>query len=197
MTSSADGVHLDVLGLGESSVDTSISSTRAAGARHGVQAPDSRAHSTPPGAKSPACSTRAADWVFATGYLGPLGNDDNGRLIRNDWSGAAWTCHRRSSAMRRLVLPSSWSTSRPGNARCLASDPALDIAEGEIDPAVLTARVLHIDDVDEKARHSHGTSREGARRDRDERSRSGDSVHARPRRQCHDPDFCRAWYRQH
>jgi sugar/nucleoside kinase (ribokinase family) len=30
-------------------------------------------------------------------------------------------------------------------------DSALDIADGEIDPAVLTARVLHVDDVDEQA----------------------------------------------
>ena len=30
-------------------------------------------------------------------------------------------------------------------------DPGLDITEAEIDPAVLTARVLHVDDVDEEA----------------------------------------------
>ena len=106
----------------------------------------------PPAGKSPACSRPAADWACGPGTLGPLGNDDNGRLIRNELERRGVDLSQvlvRDAPARFAIILVDEST---GERTVLwHRDPALDIAEGEIDPAALTARVLHVDDVDEKA----------------------------------------------
>jgi sugar/nucleoside kinase (ribokinase family) len=86
------------------------------------------------------------------GYLGPLGNDDNGRLIRAELErrgvDLAHVVVRDAPARFAIILVDESTGER---TVLWHRDAGLDIAEGEIDPAVLTARVLHVDDVDEQA----------------------------------------------
>ena len=88
----------------------------------------------------------------SAGYLGPLGNDDNGRLIRDELERRDVDLshvHRARGAGQFAIILVDEST---GERTVLwHRDPGLDSATGEIDPAALTARVLHVDDVDEQA----------------------------------------------
>ena len=152
MTPSPRDSRLDVLGLGESSVDH-VNLLPTAPLARGT-ASKLRISSAFDAAGGQVASMLAAcsGLGLRTGYLGPLGNDDNGRLIKAE-------LERRGVDMSSVVMrdaPSRFAIilvdESTGERTVLwHRDPALDIAAGEIDRAVLTARVLHIDDVDEEA----------------------------------------------
>ncbi len=151
MTHSSDG-PLDVLGLGESSVDH-VNLLPTAPLARGT-ASKLRISSAFDAAGGQIASMLAACSLMGlrSGYLGPLGNDDNGRLIRSELERRGVNMSHvlvRDAPARFAIILVDEST---GERTVLwHRDSALDIAEGEINPAVLTARVLHVDDVDEQA----------------------------------------------
>jgi sulfofructose kinase len=152
MSHTPDRVPLDVLGLGESSVDH-VNLLPAAPLARGT-ASKLRISSTFDAAGGQIASMLAAcsSLGLRAGYLGPLGNDDNGRLIRDELESRGVDLSHvivRDAPARFAIILVDEST---GERTVLwHRDPGLDIAEEEIDPSVLTARVLHVDDVDELA----------------------------------------------
>lgn len=152
MTDPLAATRLDVLGLGESSVDH-VNLLPTAPLARGT-ASKLRISSTFDAAGGQIATMLAAcsGLGLRAGYLGPLGSDDNGRLIRSelerrgvDLSGVLV----RDAPARFAIILVDEST---GERTVLwHRDPGLDIGEGEIDSSVLSARVLHVDDVDERA----------------------------------------------
>ena len=143
---------LDVLGLGESSVDH-VNLLPTAPLARGT-ASKLRISSAFDAAGGQIASMLAAcsGLGLRSGYLGPLGSDDNGRLIRNELERRGVDLSNvlvRDAPARFAIILVDEST---GERTVLwHRDPGLDIGDGEIDPAVLTARILHVDDVDEQA----------------------------------------------
>jgi len=152
MTHSYAGSRLDVLGLGESSVDH-VNLLPTAPLARGT-ASKLRISSAFDAAGGQIASMLAAcsGLGLRAGYLGPLGNDDNARLIRSELERRGVDLSDalvRDAPARFAIILVDEST---GERTVLwHRDSALDIADDEIDPAVLTARVLHVDDVDEQA----------------------------------------------
>jgi sulfofructose kinase len=152
MSNTPERVLPDVLGLGESSVDH-VNLLPAAPLARGT-ASKLRISSTFDAAGGQIASMLAAcsSLGLRAGYLGPLGNDDNGRLIRDELKSRGVDLSHvivRDAPARFAIILVDEST---GERTVLwHRDPGLDIAEGEIDPSVLTGRVLHVDDVDELA----------------------------------------------
>jgi sulfofructose kinase len=152
MTQPFGSLQLDVLGLGESSVDH-VNLLPTAPLARGT-ASKLRISSTFDAAGGQIASMLAAcsGLGLRTGYLGPVGNDDNGRLIRSELENRGVDLSNvlvRDAPARFAIILVDEST---GERTVLwHRDSGLDIGEGEIDPAVLTARVLHVDDVDELA----------------------------------------------
>lgn len=143
---------LDVVGLGESSVDH-VNLLPTAPLARGT-ASKLRISSAFDAAGGQIASMLAAcsGLGLRTGYLGPLGNDDNGRLIRSELESRGVDLSNvlvRDAPARFAIILVDEST---GERTVLwHRDSGLDIKDGEIHPSVLTARVLHVDDVDELA----------------------------------------------
>ena len=152
MTHSAGGARLDVVGLGESSVDH-VNLLPTAPLARGT-ASKLRISSTFDAAGGQIATMLAAcsGLGLRAGYLGPVGNDDNARLIRAELERRGVDLSHvlvRDAPARFAIILVDEST---GERTVLwHRDAGLDIGEGEIDPAALTARVLHVDDVDEQA----------------------------------------------
>jgi sulfofructose kinase len=144
--------RLDVVGLGESSVDH-VNLLPTAPLARGT-ASKLRISSAFDAAGGQIASMLAAcsGLGLRTGYLGPLGNDDNGRLIRSALESRGVDLSNvvvREAPARFAIILVDEST---GERTVLwHRDAGLDIKDGEIDPSALTARVLHVDDVDELA----------------------------------------------
>jgi sulfofructose kinase len=143
---------LDVLGLGESSVDHVNLLPTAPLARGTASKLRISSAFDAAGGQVASMLTACSGLGLRTGYLGPLGSDENGRLIRNE-------LERRGVDMSSVIVrdaPARFAIILVDESTGVRTvlwhrDPRLDIAEGEIDPAVFTARVLHVDDVDEEA----------------------------------------------
>ncbi|MEA2343756.1 MAG: sulfofructose kinase [Thermoanaerobaculia bacterium] len=152
MTHPAAPYTHDVLGLGESSVDH-VNLLPTAPLARGT-ASKLRISSAFDAAGGQVASMLAACSALGlrTGYLGPLGNDANGRLIRDELVrrgvDVSSVIVREAPARFAIILVDESTGER---TVLWHRDPGLDITEAEIDPAVLTARVLHVDDVDEEA----------------------------------------------
>jgi len=152
MTEPIAATRLDVLGLGESSVDH-VNLLPTAPLARGT-ASKLRISSTFDAAGGQIATMLAAcsGLGLRAGYLGPVGNDDNGRLIRGELERRGVDLSDvmvRDAPARFAIILVDEST---GERTVLwHRDPGLDIGEGEIDSSVLTARVLHVDDVDERA----------------------------------------------
>ena len=144
--------QLDVLGLGESSVDHVNLLPTAPLARGTASKLQISSAFDAAGGQIASMLAACSGLGLRTGYLGPLGNDDNGRLIRSELENRGVDLSNvlvRDAPARFAIILVDEST---GERTVLwHRDSGLDIAEGEIDPAVLTARVLHVDDVDELA----------------------------------------------
>jgi sulfofructose kinase len=147
-----DSLTLDVLGLGESSVDH-VNLLPAAPLARGT-ASKLRISSAFDAAGGQIASMLAAcsSLGLRAGYLGPLGNDENGRLIRTELEGRGVDLSHvivRDAPARFAIILVDEST---GERTVLwHRDPGLDIPENDIAPDLLTARVVHLDDVDERA----------------------------------------------
>jgi sugar/nucleoside kinase (ribokinase family) len=152
MTSPAASISLDVLGLGESSVDHVNLLPTAPLARGTASKLRISSAFDAAGGQIASMLTACSGLGLRTGYLGPLGNDDNGQLIRKELErrgvDLSHVLVRHAPARFAIILVDESTGER---TVLWHRDSALDIAEGEVDPAVLTARVLHVDDVDEKA----------------------------------------------
>jgi sugar/nucleoside kinase (ribokinase family) len=143
---------LDVVGLGESSVDYINLLPRVPGA---------------PGVPSKlrissqfvACGGQVATMLAACSalglrarYLGPVGNDENGRRIREelerrDIDVSSLIVHEAASRFAIILVDES-----TGERTVLwHRDTRLTLGETEIHRAMLAARVLHVDGVDEDA----------------------------------------------
>jgi len=143
--------RLDVLGLGESSVDHVNLLPTAPLARGTASKLRISSAFDAAGGQIASMLTACSGLGLRAGYLGPLGNDDNGRLIRSELARRGVDLSQvlvRDAPTRFAIILVDEST---GERTVLwHRDPALDIQD-DIDPAVLTARVLHVDDVDERA----------------------------------------------
>lgn len=152
MPHTVDRLSLDVLGLGESSVDH-VNLLPAAPLARGT-ASKLRISSAFDAAGGQIASMLAActSLGLRAGYLGPLGNDENGRLIRTELERRGVDLSHvivRDAPARFAIILVDEST---GERTVLwHRDPGLDISEADIAPEVLTARVVHVDDVDERA----------------------------------------------
>lgn len=142
---------MDVIGLGESSIDYVNVLPQAPG----PDAPSKLRIES----KFDSCGGQVATMLAAASglglrasYLGPIGNDDNGRRIREELT------RRRvdvsdaivhDAASRFAIILVDEST---GERTILwHRDERLALAEDEITPAMFTARALHVDGVDEPA----------------------------------------------
>jgi sulfofructose kinase len=152
MTHSSAAIRFDVLGLGESSVDHVNLLPTAPLARGTASKLRISSAFDAAGGQIATMLTACSGMGLHTGYLGPMGNDDNARLIRLELERRGVDLSNalvRDAPARFAIILVDEST---GERTVLwHRDPALNIADGEIDAAVLTARVLHLDDVDEQA----------------------------------------------
>jgi len=143
---------LDVVGLGESSVDHVNLLPTAPLARGTASKLQISSTFDAAGGQIASMLAACSGLGLRTGYLGPLGNDDNGRLIRSELENRRVDLSNvlvRDAPARFAIILVDEST---GERTVLwHRDSGLDIKAGEIDPSVLTARVLHVDDVDELA----------------------------------------------
>lgn len=89
---------------------------------------------------------------LTTSYLGPIGNDENGRRVRADLDARHVDLSRvitRDAHNQFAVVLVDQST---GERTVLwHRDPGLLLGDAPVDPAMLQGRVLHVDDVDEEA----------------------------------------------
>ena len=180
---------LDVLGLGESSIDYVYFCRRR---RSPGTASKLRISSAFDAAGGQVASMLAAcsGLGLRAGYLGPLGNDENGSRIRSELERRGVDISAvivRDAPARFAVILVDETT---GERRCSGTATALDIAEAEIEAVLLAARVLHVDDVDEEAAiRRHARPRAGCIVTSDiDRVTSDD----RTGRRGQHPDLCRA-----
>src|SRR4026209_11333 len=136
---------LDVLGLGESSVDHVNLLPTAPLARDTASKLRISSAFDAAGGQIASMLAACSGLGLRSGYLGPLGSDDNGRLIRNE-------LERRGVDLSNVLVrdaPARFAVilvdESAGERTVLwHRDPGLDVRDGEIDPAVLTARILHV-----------------------------------------------------
>lgn len=142
---------MDLVGLGESSLDH----VNLLPQLPGPDAPsklriDSKFDSY--GGQVATMLAAASSLGLRTSYLGPIGNDDNGRRIRQELAARGVDTSRviaHEAASRFAIILVDEST---GERTVLwHRDDALDLKEGEVTPAMLDARALHVDGVDEPA----------------------------------------------
>jgi sulfofructose kinase len=142
---------LDVLGFGESSVDYVY--TVPALPRAGASKLPITSHYTAIGGQVATTIAACAALGLDAGYLGPVGDDDDGRRVRE-------ALQDRDVDLSRLVVRSGGTryavilVEEPTGERVVLweRDPRLDLASGEIGPEmVATARIVHLDATDEAA----------------------------------------------
>jgi sugar/nucleoside kinase (ribokinase family) len=142
---------VDLVGLGESSLDYVNLLPQAPG----PDAPSKLRIDS----KFDSCGGQVATMLAAasalglrTSYLGPIGNDDNGRRIRQELTARGVdvsTVIVHEAASRFAIILVDEST---GERTVLwHRDERLDLRESEITSAMLGARALHVDGVDEAA----------------------------------------------
>jgi len=142
---------VDLVGLGESSLDYVNLLPQAPG----PEAPsklriDSKFDSC--GGQVATMLAAASSLGLRTSYLGPIGNDDNGRRIRQELMArgvdvSSVITHEAASRFAIILVDES-----TGERTVLwHRDERLALSEDEITSAMLDARALHVDGVDEAA----------------------------------------------
>lgn len=142
---------MDLVGLGESSLDYVNLLPQAPG----PDAPSKLRIDS----KFDSCGGQVATMLAASSalglrasYLGPVGNDDNGRRIREELTHRGVDVSNaivHEAASRFAIILVDEST---GERTVLwHRDERLALAEGEITAGLFTARALHVDGVDEPA----------------------------------------------
>jgi sulfofructose kinase len=143
---------VDVVGLGESSVDYINLLPHVPGAPGVPSKLRISSQMVAVGGQVATMLAACSGLGLRARYLGTVGNDDNGRRIREE-------LERRGVDVSSLIVHESASRfaiilvdESTGERTVLwHRDSRLTLGDTEIDPAMLEARVLHVDGVDEEA----------------------------------------------
>jgi sulfofructose kinase len=143
---------MDVVGLGASSVDYVNLLPCAPGGAAAETKLRINAHFVSCGGQVATMLATCAALGLRTRFLGPIGNDANGRRVREDLAARrvdlADVIIREADNQFAVVLVDQSTGER---TVLWHRDPRLLLGDAPIDPRILTARVLHVDDVDEEA----------------------------------------------
>lgn len=143
---------MDVVGFGASSVDYVNLLPCAPGGAAAETKLRINAHFVSCGGQVATMLATCGALGLTTRYLGPIGNDDNGRRVRDDLEArhVDLSCVITRDAQNQFaVVLVDQST---GERTVLwHRDPRLLLGDAPFDPAILEGRVLHVDDVDEEA----------------------------------------------
>ena len=142
---------MDVIGFGESSVDYVHVVEDLP--RNGASKVRIASHYSSCGGQVATTMTACAALGLTAGYLGPLGNDDNGRRVRE-------ALRERAVDISRVIVrdaPNRFAVilvDRASGERIVFwdRDPGLDIPPAELSAAMIAgARIVHLDGTDEAA----------------------------------------------
>lgn len=143
---------MDVVGFGASSVDYVNLLPCAPGGAAAETKLRINAHFVSCGGQVATMLATCSALGLKTSYLGPIGNDENGRRVRDDLEARQVDLSRvitRDAQNQFAVVLVDQST---GERTVLwHRDPRLLMGNAPLDPAILAGRVLHVDDVDEEA----------------------------------------------
>jgi sulfofructose kinase len=143
---------VDVVGLGASSVDYVNLLPCAPGGAAAETKLRINDHFISCGGQVATMLATCAALGLRTRFLGPVGNDANGRRVREDLAVRNVDLSRvivREADNQFAVVLVDQST---GERTVLwHRDPRLLLGDEPVDPAILQGRVLHVDDVDEEA----------------------------------------------
>jgi sulfofructose kinase len=143
---------MDVVGLGASSVDYVNLLPCAPGGAAAETKLRINAHFVSCGGQVATMLATCAALGLRTRFLGPVGSDANGRRVREDLAARhvdlADLIVRDADNQFAVVLVDQSTGER---TVLWHRDPRLLLGDAPIDPAILRARVLHVDDVDEEA----------------------------------------------
>lgn len=143
---------MDVVGFGASSVDYVNLLPCAPGGAAAETKLRINAHFVSCGGQVATMLATCGALGLTTRYLGPIGNDENGRRVRADLEARHVDLSRvitREAQNQFAVVLVDQST---GERTVLwHRDPRLLLGDAPFDPALLEGRVLHVDDVDEEA----------------------------------------------
>jgi sugar/nucleoside kinase (ribokinase family) len=149
----------DVIGIGATSVDY----VYRVPAYPGAQGPDSKvrisSHTISCGGQTATALATCASLGLRTSFLGAIGRDENGRRIREAMQRSgidlSHAVERDAANQFAVILVHERSGER---SVVWSRDDELGLKPGELDSALLTsARVLHVDDVDQEAAISAAT----------------------------------------
>ena len=142
---------MDVVGLGASSVDYVNLLPRAPGGAAAETKLRINAHFISCGGQVATMLATCASLGLSTRFLGPIGNDANGRRVerisRRGTSTSPNVIVREADNQFAVVLVDQSTGER---TVLWHRDPRLLLGDTPIDPAILQGRVLHVDDVDEE-----------------------------------------------
>jgi len=142
---------MDVVGLGASSVDYVNLLPCAPGGAAAETKLRINAHFISCGGQVATMLATCAALGLRTRFLGPIGNDANGRRVREDLAARhvdlANVIIREADNQFAVVLVDQSTGER---TVLWHRDPRLLLGDAPIDPAILKGRVLHVDDVDEE-----------------------------------------------
>ena len=142
---------MDVVGLGASSVDYVNLLPCAPGGAAAETKLRINAHFISCGGQVATMLATCASLGLRTRFLGPIGNDANGRRVREDLAARhvdlADVIIREADNQFAVVLVDQSTGER---TVLWHRDPRLLLGDAPIDAAILKGRVLHVDDVDEE-----------------------------------------------
>jgi sulfofructose kinase len=143
---------VDVVGLGASSVDYVNLLPCAPGGAAAETKLRINAHFVSCGGQVATMLATCGALGLRTRFLGPIGNDANGRRVREDLAlrrvDLSAVIIREADNQFAVVLVDQSTGER---TVLWHRDPRLLLGDAPIDPAMLEGRVLHVDDVDEEA----------------------------------------------
>jgi len=143
---------VDVVGLGASSVDYVNLLPCAPGGAAAETKLRINAHFVSCGGQVATMLATCAALGLTTRFLGPAGNDANGRRVLEDLAlrkvDLSEVMIREADNQFAVVLVDQSTGER---TVLWHRDPRLLLGDAPIDPAILQGRVLHVDDVDEEA----------------------------------------------
>ncbi len=143
---------MDVVGLGASSVDYVNLLPCAPGGAAAETKLRINAHFVSCGGQVATMLATCAALGLTTRFLGPAGNDANGRRVLEDLAlrkvDLSDVMIREADNQFAVVLVDQSTGER---TVLWHRDPRLLLGDAPIDPAILQGRVLHVDDVDEEA----------------------------------------------
>jgi sulfofructose kinase len=143
---------VDVVGLGASSVDYVNLLPCAPGGAAAQTKLRINAHFISCGGQVATMLATCGALGLSTRFLGPIGNDANGRRVREDLAvrkvDLSDVIIREADNQFAVVLVDQSTGER---TVLWHRDPRLLLGDAPLDPAILEGRVLHVDDVDEEA----------------------------------------------